>query len=326
MPLKDGMTMLMFSSDFTTTPEFTGSIPTRLEVTSPRTARGNLVGVIDALVIGASGMVGGQLLQIGQQRGLSVAGTYLSFAMPDLHFLDASDDAAVQNLVSLLKPHVIFLPAAFTNVDACERDPSLSQRINVTAMENVARACQRTGAKLVSFSSDYVFDGLNGPYDEDAAPNPVNVYGQHKLEAEQIAAAVGALVLRTNGVYGPEIQGKNFVLRLVQGLRAGQTWRIPVDQFGNPTLASDLALAAWDAIELSGIYHAAGHHFCDRYSFALEIARIFKLNAAQLEAVDTPSLGQAALRPLRGGLVSLRLEHALGWGFHGLEGLGTLLE
>ena len=269
-------------------------------------------------------MVGGQLMQLGQQRGLTVAGTYSSFAAPGLHQLDASDDAAVQTLVDTLEPRAIFLPAAFTNVDACERDPSLSQRVNVTAIENVARACQRTGAKLVSFSSDYVFDGLNGPYPESAAPNPVNVYGRHKLEAEGIALSVGALVLRTNGVYGAEIQGKNFVLRLVQGLRAGQTWRIPVDQFGNPTLADDLARAAWDGLALTGVYHAAGSHFCDRYSFALEIARVFRLNPAQLEAVDTPSLNQAALRPLRGGLVSTRLEDALGWRFHGLEGLRGL--
>ena len=288
-------------------------------------ARGNLKSVIDALVIGASGMVGGQLYALGQQRGLDVAGTYSSFAVPDLHQLDASDDAAVQSLVSRLEPKVIFLPAAFTNVDACELNPSLSQRVNVTAIENVARACQRGNAKLVSFSSDYVFDGAAGPYSESATPNPVNVYGQHKLEAEQIALSVGALVLRTNGVYGAEAQGKNFVLRLVQGLRAGQTWRIPVDQFGNPTLADDLARAAWDGLALTGVYHAAGSHFCDRYAFALEIARVFKLNPAQLEAVDTPSLKQAALRPLRGGLVSTRLEAALGWRFHGLTGLETLL-
>ena len=270
-------------------------------------------------------MVGGRLLQIGQQRGLAVAGTYSSYAVPDLQPLDASDDAAVRTLVNTLEPKVIFLPAAFTNVDACERDPALSQRVNVTVMENVARACQRGNAKLVSFSSDYVFDGLDGPYSETAAPNPVNVYGQHKLEAERIAASVGALVLRTNGVYGAEVQGKNFVLRLVQGLRAGQTWRIPVDQFGNPTLADDLARAAWDGVALTGVYHAAGSHFCDRHAFALEIARLFDLNPAQLEAVDTPSLNQAALRPLRGGLVSLRLEDALGWRFHGLEGLRGLI-
>lgn len=227
--------------------------------------------------------------------------------------------------MSTLEPRTIFLPAAFTNVDACERDPALSQRVNVAAMENVARACQRTNAKLVSFSSDYVFDGLHGPYSEEAAPNPVNVYGQHKLEAERIALSVGALVLRTNGVYGAEVQGKNFVLRLVQGLRSGQTWRIPVDQFGNPTLANDLARAAWDGLASSGVYHAAGSHFCDRYSFALEIARVFDLDPAQLEAVDTPSLNQAAQRPLRGGLVSTRLEDALGWRFSGLEGLETLL-
>lgn len=288
-------------------------------------ARGNLIGVIDALVIGASGMVGGQLLQLGQQRGLSVAGTYSSFAVPDLHQLDASDDAAVQALVKTLEPKVIFLPAAFTNVDACERDPALSQRVNVTAIENVARACQRTGAKLVSFSSDYVFDGLDGPYSESATPNPVNVYGQHKLAAEGIASSVGGLVLRTNGVYGAETQGKNFVLRLVQGLRSGATWRIPVDQFGNPTLATDLARAAWDGLALTGIYNAAGSHFCDRYSFALEIARVFDLNPAQLEAVDTPSLTQAALRPLRGGLISTKLNDALGWRFHGLEGLQGLI-
>jgi dTDP-4-dehydrorhamnose reductase len=281
--------------------------------------------VTDALVIGASGLVGGALKQLAQARGLRLAGTYSSYPVDGLLPLDVSDANAVRRTILEIQPKTVYLTAALTNVDLCERDPGLSERVNVHAMRAVTDAARAIGAKLVTFSSDYVFDGAAGPYTEDAAPNPLNVYGKHKLEAERIALEGDALVLRTCGVYGAEAQGKNFVVRLIQGNRAGQTWRIPVDQYANPTLARDLARAALDGAHLSGVYHAAGATFLNRHAFALEIARIFDLDISRLVAVDTPSLNQAAPRPLRGGLTSTRLETALGWHFSGLEGLQTLL-
>jgi dTDP-4-dehydrorhamnose reductase len=280
---------------------------------------------MDALVIGGSGLVGGALISLGRERGLNVAGTYSSYPVSDLIPLDVSDPEATRALIETSSPKTVFLSAALTNVDLCERDPGLSQRVNVDAMRAVASACKTVGTKLVFFSTDYVFDGAAGPYTEDATPNPLNVYGQHKLEAERIALEGEALVLRTCGVYGTETQGKNFVLRLVAGNRAGQTWRVPVDQYANPTLAVDLARAAWDAVHLNGVYHAAGATFIDRHAFALEIAGLFDLDPSRIQAVDTPSLNQAAPRPLRGGLTSTRLENALGWKMRGLEGLQTLL-
>ncbi|MEB2284446.1 MAG: SDR family oxidoreductase [Myxococcales bacterium] len=254
------------------------------------------------LIIGASGLVGGAL----RNEFPDATGTYLRHAGPGLVPLDITDAAAVDALVARVRPELILLPAAQPAVDRCELDPDESERVNVGGTGNVARAAARLGARLVYFSSDYVFDGAAGPYEVDAAPCPINVYGRHKLAAETLvrAAVADHLIARVSGVYGYQPDGKNFVMALARLGAAGERMRVPSDQWGTPTYAPSLAAAVRElaASGHRGIVHPAGPDYLTRIDFARLAAEVFGYDDAFLVPVTTPELEQPAARPLRAGV------------------------
>lgn len=257
-----------------------------------------------ALVIGASGLVGGALMRT-TPKAWKVIGTTHRQHRPELIQLDITDPKAVDLLIETGFDWVL-LPAANPNVDGCERDPTNTRRINVEAVGTVVEACERTGAGLCYFSSDYVFDGTAGPYSESDTPNPINEYGRQKLEAESIVRQMDRhLVVRTTGVFGIEAQQKNFAYRVIQTLGRGEVLRVPIDQMGNPTLADKLAEATWQlcAKEI-GLFHVAGRDWVSRFEFAQQISEAFELDSTLLEGVTTSMLRQIASRPLNAGLIS----------------------
>jgi dTDP-4-dehydrorhamnose reductase len=259
------------------------------------------------IVIGASGLVGQHIMDVLQRREQEVAiGTYYQFALPDLHFLDIRDSKAVADLLSQFQPEVIYLPASLTDVDYCENHSMHSFEINVVGTCNVVKETNRIRAKLVFFSSDYLFDGLGGPYSEDDPAQPISEYGRHKLSSEHFVSIHSAnyLIVRTTVVYGWEYQGKNFVQRLVAKLREGETVRVPTDQVGTPTYALNLAEAVIELVSrgLSGVYHIAGPQLASRYDFALAAANVFGLDAHLIQPVSTAQMNQTAPRPLAAGL------------------------
>ncbi len=253
-----------------------------------------------ALVIGATGLVGGQLLRALAASRQEAVGTYHAHRGPNLLQLDVRDARAVRECVARTGADVVYLPASLTNVDYCETHPDESFALNVAGVRNV----EETGARVVYFSSDYVFAGDEGPYRESDPMRPLSVYGQHKALAEQLLSP-DALIIRTTVVYGWEVLGKNFVYRLWHTLRDGNELRVPADQIGSPTYAPNLARAAV-ALEQKGargVYHVVGPRRASRYEFALEAARAFELNGGLIRPVSTAELGQPAPRPLNGGMI-----------------------
>jgi len=209
-------------------------------------------------------------------------------------------------MLETLKPEIIFLPAALTNVDFCENNEKLSYTINVAGTKNVVVASNKISARLIYFSTDYIFDGTAGPYNEDAIPNPISTYGWQKLEAEHYIASTSLnyLIIRTTVVYGWERQGKNFVYRLVNSLRNGISVKVPADQIGTPTYAPDLAKNAVKLAmtDLKGVLNIAGVDCISRYDFALQATKIFNLQSDLIIPVSTSELDQPARRPLLAGL------------------------
>ncbi len=227
------------------------------------------------------------------------------------------------SLLQRERPAVVYLTAALTDVDYCERHPDEGYAINVAGVQHVVSAAGAAGARVVFFSTDYIFDGGNGPYREDAPARPLGEYGRQKLYAEHLAAlqASHPLIIRTTGVYSWERQGKNFVARLVRSLRAGSTARIPDDQVGSPAYAPDLARATVELVRrgASGVFHVCGPTCVSRFGFAVAIARAFGLDEERIYPVSTAELGQAARRPLKGGLVVDKTQAFLGRSLVGYE-------
>ncbi len=221
------------------------------------------------------------------------------------------------------RPAVVIHPAAIADVDACERDHALAYAVNVEGAANLARASAAVGAHVIQVSTDYVFDGSEanpGPYDETAATHPVNYYGVTKLEAERVVSAicagrVGLAICRTALVYGLNPAGRaNFLVSMVNDLRAGRRIRAVTDQQNTPTAAASLAemLLAAARKRAVGLFHMAGGDLLTRYALALAVADHFGLDRALITPLSSAELGQLARRPLRSGLRSEKAERELG--------------
>lgn len=222
---------------------------------------------MNVLLLGASGQVGRALLR---QVPTSVAVTALGRAE-----LDITDEARVQQAVEGHHPRWILNAAAFTAVDAAEGAPEAAHAVNATAVSHLARAAERAGARLLHFSTDFVFDGASSlPLAPDARTGPLSVYGASKLAGEQRARAENpeSIVLRTSWVHAAD--GRNFV-RAMLGLMATRP-RVSVvcDQIGSPTWSTGVARTAWRLVEIDA--PAGIHHWCDAgvaswYDFAVAI-------------------------------------------------------
>ncbi|MBN1679590.1 MAG: SDR family oxidoreductase [Anaerolineae bacterium] len=283
------------------------------------------------LIVGASGQVGEHIQRALTARGGSAVGTYRAHARPDMLRLDLCDPASIRDVLADVKPRTIVIPASLTNVDYVEAHPDEGYATNVAGLKSMINAANAIQAKLVYFSSDYIFDGRAGPYTEDDPANPINEYGRQKLAAEHLIAlcAPQALIIRTTVVYGWESQGKNFVNRLIRTLGDQQPMRVPVDQVGSPTHAPDLARAVLDLVDqgASGVYNVVGRELASRYDFAVEAARAFDLDADLIQPVETHEFGQIAARPLQAGMLVSKVETALNRQMPGYAaGLRAMLE
>ncbi len=280
----------------------------------------------DVLIVGAGGKVASACLQLFLQetdwRIAVLSSREHVEGQPDdarlaKHRIGALDFQELRTLCAELKPRVIINAAAMTNVDACESEKQLAHNLNVKAVENVVRACKTVDAHLIHYSTDYIFNGQKGPYAEDDVPAPLNYYGKTKLAGENaiLSAKIPASILRTNIVYGKAPGVKtDFVTWVRDKCRAGERITIANDQFGNPTLCDDIALATLRVIEKgrTGIYNVAGADYLDRFDFAKRIAAFFELPDENIVPVSTSELQLAARRPLRAGLITLKEETDLG--------------
>lgn len=267
------------------------------------------------LVVGATGQVGSHLLAALAAPGALVVGTGHTTAA-DVQ-LDLADVRGVEAVLSRVQPDTVWLAGAYTHVDGCEADPAKSRRVNVDGPTAIAAWVRKHGRRLVFFSTDYVFDGTEGPYAEDARPHPLSVYGRDKLAVEALLAHElpdRALVVRTTWVYGRAARGHGFIERLTQNLAAGRSVRLPSDQWGNPTSAANLADATrrlW-AADAVGLWHVAGPDYVTRADWGRQVATHFHHDPSLIEGVPTAALGQPARRPLAGGLLAARAATFLG--------------
>ncbi len=283
------------------------------------------------LVSGVTGLVGRyvalRLLEQGEQEVHALARRPLALLADHprlrLYQADIVEYGPLQAIFQAVRPEVVIHPAAIADVDQCERDHALARTVNVAGAANMARACAEVGAHLIHVSTDYVFNGAPetpGPYGEDAQPDPVNYYGQTKLEAEQrvseiCAGRVGLAICRTALVYGLNPAGRvNFLVMMVNELRAGRRIRAVTDQQNTPTHAANLAemLLAAAARRATGLFHTAGGELLTRYALAQAVAARFGLDASLITPLHSADLGQLARRPLLSGLRVEKAERELG--------------
>ncbi len=215
-----------------------------------------------------------------------------------------------------LAPHnlsAIYCVGGATDVERCESEVVWAMDTNCHGPAALAAAS--TALPFVYFSTEYVFDGNDGPYVESDATNALSVYGRSKLEGERriLDAHPNPLIVRTTVVYGPDRQGKNFLYTLRRMLSLGQTMRVAADQISTPTYNADLARATVELVErgASGLFHISGPEILSRYDFAKLAASVLGLDGTLLLPVSTVALNQCAPRPLNAGLLTDKLRATL---------------
>lgn len=258
---------------------------------------------LNQLVIGASGQVGAALVrELLKSDNWRVFGTFWSNPNTGTakYFLDVTDKVGVDRMINTLRPVVVWLPAYFTNVEYAEK----YRTVNVDGMLNVLQAAESVNARVVFYSSGYVFDGESGqPYRTDDIPNPINEYARQKLEVEK-ATLLGPrnTVIRTMGVYGVDEKRMNFAYRVLDTVASGETIYVPSDQWMNPITSDNLAEISVDLVTLSvhGILHIAGDHPVTKYQFAQDLVRNAGMGFKDKLIVPKTSdeMNQHALRPM----------------------------
>jgi dTDP-4-dehydrorhamnose reductase len=189
------------------------------------------------LITGGRGLLGKEIGEVFRRR--------FEVRVTDVEECDVTDLAACRKEVGNFHPQVVIHCAAYTAVDRAESEPDRAHAINAVGTRNVALACREHGALVLTFGTDYVFDGRSSrPYREEDPVNPLSVYAKSKRAAEEALRQVGCdhLLIRSQWLYGPG--GKNFILTILSKARNGETLRVAADQTGCPTCTKDLADAA----------------------------------------------------------------------------------
>ncbi len=268
------------------------------------------------MVIGGTGLVGNALLRAWTERGAEVAAaTYHCHPSGGFLQLDMQDEKEVRRFLEAHRPDVAAVPAANPFVDFCELHPEETRRINVDGTLNVARACREIGARMIFYSSDYVFDGLKGSYTEEDAPCPINEYGRQKAETERgvLACDPRNLVLRTSGAYGWQWEPKNFVLQVRKNLSERREMKVAEGMRYNPTYVENLAeiTVALVSAGAAGIFHTVGAEEIARDEFARRAARAFGLDEALIKTVPAGEFRSPTPRPKQSSLRTEKVRRLL---------------
>jgi dTDP-4-dehydrorhamnose reductase len=270
------------------------------------------------LVIGATGLLGSTLMEIGQ-KVYEMHGTYNKNKPKEgnNHKMDVTKRTEVFSVIEGVKPDCVINTAAVTAVDYCETHQEESWLVNVEGTRNVAEACKRTGSKMIFLSTDYVFDGRKLYYSEKDKPRPLNYYAKTKLISEHVLEAldVNYIVARTAVLYGAGGLGKTtFVSWVIGKLSKKESINVVTDQHNNPTYADSLAeiLLGLYRKDANGIFHVTGPDCMSRYEFAKRIAEVFDLDSKLIHPTTTPELNQIAQRPEKVCMVTNKVERITG--------------
>ncbi|SNS49656.1 dTDP-4-dehydrorhamnose reductase [Ekhidna lutea] len=277
------------------------------------------------LITGANGLLGQKLVQLyeedqdveviatGRGENRNLAGTY------SYEQMDITSQEEVMQVIKKHTPDVVINTAAMTHVDQCELNPDDCWKLNVDAVNHLIEACEKTDSFLIHLSTDFIFDGEDGPYIEEDLPNPLSKYAESKLESEKLLKASGIrhAIARTMLVYGivHDMSRSNIILWVKESLEQKKLIKVVNDQWRTPTLAEDLAkgcaLIAKNKAE--GVFHISGKDLLTPYDMAVATAEFFNLDKSLIEKVDASIFTQPAKRPPKTGFILDKARKELGY-------------
>lgn len=278
------------------------------------------------LITGSNGLLGQKIVkQLVKNKIPFIATSKGENRNPDcpsqfFQSLDITVQNEISEIIKTVSPTVIINTAAMTNVDECETDEENCSKINIDAVKFLYSACSLNNIHFIQLSTDFVFDGLNGPYKEDDKRNPLNIYAKSKVAAEDIllnGSYNNWAIIRTIIVYGQanNLSRSNILLWAREALKNGQELKIVNDQFRAPTWADDLAWACINVGKKSvkGVYHISGGEIFSIYELVLTIANFYSVDSSKIIPVSSETLNQKAKRPKHTGFVLTKAQNTLGY-------------
>lgn len=268
------------------------------------------------LTTGSNGLLGQKLTEkilaegrvklVATSKGINRYPVKGGYGYAEMDILNA---VRVREVIETYSPDAIVHTAAMTNVDTCEANKALCRQLNVDAVQTLISICEEKNIQLIHLSTDFVFDGADGPYKEDDAVNPVSYYGESKVLAEALLknSKVNWAILRTILVYGisSDMSRSNIVLWAKAALEKASPINVVNDQWRMPTLAEDLAEACLLAVEKNakGIYHVSGKDYMSIADLVRKVADYWGLDQSFINEISSTSLNQMANRPVRTGFI-----------------------
>ena len=271
------------------------------------------------LITGAEGQLGRVLQQrLGNSFNLiptAKSPSEMAIKKRSVRKVDIMDLSSIESCVEIENPDIIINCAAMTNVDACEENHALAHEINVVGVQNIIKATSKR-VKIIQMSTDYVFEGKDGPYCETSPTHPISYYGRSKLEAENILR--GALhpysIIRGSVLYGDSLNTKsNFFAWVYDSLSKNKNIKVVTDQTSNPTWLQSLSDAIMKMILLNGegVYHFGSDDYLNRYDFAVLIATVFGFDTNLIAPATSDSMPFIARRPVHSGLKTKKISEQL---------------
>ena len=293
------------------------------------------------LLTGSNGLLGQKIIDIVVQHPhitlIATAKGVSRYSSTDKFIYEEADLSNSEQLVALFlkhQPDVVIHGGAMTQVDVCEDEREMCDKINVDAVKVLIALCEAYEAHLIHVSTDFIFDGTkpDGYYAENDTPNPVNYYGLSKLKAEEAIqkSSIKWTIIRTILLYGVVygLSRSNIVLWVKNSLEQGKKITVVADQSRCPTLAEDLAAACVSAAikKAEGIYHVCGPEKMNMFELAHRVATFWKLDASLISAINSETLNQRAKRPPQTAFDLTKTRHDLDYNPHSLEEGFAVLE
>lgn len=268
------------------------------------------------LITGTNGLLGQKLVEliVGKKEFELTATARGANRLPfsegyTYRSMDIGNKNEVLKTIEEIKPDYVIHTAAMTNVDQCESEKEQCRILNVEAVKYIGEACEKNNVFLIHLSTDFIFDGENGPYNEEAEAKPLSYYGHSKLDAETVVKQLKCkwAIVRTVLVYGiaHDMSRSNIVLWVKNNLEQGKTINVVDDQWRTPTLAEDLAMGCYLIAKKNaeGIYNISGEAMLTPYDMAIQTAAFFNLDSSLINRTDSTKFTQPAKRPPKTGFI-----------------------
>jgi dTDP-4-dehydrorhamnose reductase len=279
------------------------------------------------LITGSNGLLGQKLVKLILEKGedelIATARGVNRLPYDEGNYkyisLDITNEVDVKKIITEQQPDVVIHTAAMTNVDQCETDRENCWELNVSATQYLVNACKQSGSFFIHLSTDFIFDGADGPYDEEAEANPISYYGESKLRSEEVVNVANTdwAIVRTVLVYGiaHDMSRSNIILWVKGSLEQGKEIKVVDDQLRSPTLAEDLAMGCYLIArqKAKGVFNICGKDLLTPHEMAVKTADYFGLSMATMQRADASTFQQTARRPPRTGLLIEKAQSVLGY-------------